>query len=183
MTEMSEDKIKLTSAMEKFILRWGEMGSAWGVNRTVAQIYALLYLSPRPLTAEEIGEALAVARSTVSTGLHELQSWEIVKIVHVLGDRRDHFEAMRNVSEMFRAILRERKSREIDPLVATLRASLADLGEGDAAVRGRMQSMLDFLEGAMAVYEQIDQMPTEVLLKLFRMRRNLPKILDRAARE
>src|SRR5512147_2286751 len=109
---------ELTPVMQKFILRWGEMGNAWGVNRTVAQIYALLYLSARPLTAEEISDTLAVARSTVSTGLHELQGWGIVKVVHVLGDRRDHFEAMSDVWEMFRAILRERKNRELDPLLA-----------------------------------------------------------------
>ena len=83
---------KLTPAMQRFILHWGEMGSTWGLNRTVAQIYAMLYLSPNPLTADEICETLSLARSTVSTGLHELQGWGVIRVVHVLGDRRDHFE-------------------------------------------------------------------------------------------
>src|SRR6187399_732 len=107
--------IKLSPVQQKFILHWGEMGLRWGINRTVAQIHALLYLSPRPLHAEEICDALGVARSHVSNSLRELQNWGIVKIVHSMGDRRDHFESMKDVYEMFRVILRERKRREIDP--------------------------------------------------------------------
>src|SRR5256714_6557908 len=96
---------KLSPVQQKFILHWGEMGTRWGINRTVAQIHALLYLSPRPLHAEEITESLSVARSNVSGSLRELQSWGIVKVVHVLGDRRDHFESMKDVWEMFRIIV------------------------------------------------------------------------------
>src|SRR6185369_11277665 len=104
------------------VLHWGEMGYRWGINRTVAQIHALLYLSPRPLSADQICEALGVARSNVSTSLRELQNWGIVKVAHVMGDRRDHFESMKNVWEMFRIVLHERKKREIDPTLALLRA-------------------------------------------------------------
>src|ERR1700677_4616329 len=111
----------LTPVQQKFILHWGEMGTRWGINRTVAQIHALLYISPKPLQAEEISEALGVARSNVSTSLRELQGWGIVKIVHVLGDRRDHFESMKDVWEMFRVILDQRKKRETDPTLALLR--------------------------------------------------------------
>ena len=97
--------MELTPLMQKFVLHWGEMGTRWGINRTVAQIHALLYLSPRPLHAEEIAETLGVARSNVSNSLRELQNWGIVKVVHVMGDRRDHFESMTDVWEMFRTVL------------------------------------------------------------------------------
>src|ERR1700743_1967403 len=116
----------LTPVQQKFILHWGEMGTRWGINRTVAQIHALLYISPRPLHAEEIVEALGVARSNVSTSLRELQGWGIVKMVHVLGDKRDHFESMKDVWEMFRVVLDERKRREIDPTMQMLDECLAE---------------------------------------------------------
>jgi DNA-binding transcriptional regulator GbsR (MarR family) len=170
---------ELTPVMQKFILHWGEMGSVWGVNRTVAQIYALLYLSPEPLTADEISETLAVARSTVSTGLHELQGWGIVKIVHVLGDRRDHFTSMSDVWEMFRAIIRERKSREIDPLLAMLRESVAEADKDDAHVKEKLQDMLDSLESVMTIYNQVEQMPLDALIKLANLGENFGKVLNK----
>src|SRR5271169_2936001 len=116
----------LNPVQQKFILHWGEMGTRWGINRTVAQIHALLYLSPRPLQAEEILETLRVARSNVSTSLKELQGWGIVRMVHVLGDKRDHFESLKNVWEMFRIVLDERKKREIDPTAQMLRECVAE---------------------------------------------------------
>src|ERR1700748_2142446 len=119
----------LAPVQQKFILHWGEMGTKWGINRTVAQIHALLYISPKPLHAEEIVEILNVARSNVSTSLKELQGWGIVKMVHVLGDKRDHFESMKDVWEMFRIVLDERKRREIDPTVAMLRECIAEAGQ------------------------------------------------------
>ena len=103
----------LAPVNQKFILHWGEMGTRWGINRTVAQIHALLFLSEKPLPADEIAQTLGIARSNVSTSLRELQNWGIVRIVHVLGDRRDHFESMKDVFAMFRVIARERKKREI----------------------------------------------------------------------
>src|SRR5271169_4949828 len=121
--------MKLTPVQQKFILHWGEMGTKWGINRTVAQIHALLYISPKPLNAEEISDTLSVARSNVSTSLKELQGWRIVKLVHVLGDKRDHFESMKNVWEMFRIVLDERKRREIDPTMAMLEECLAEVGK------------------------------------------------------
>src|SRR6476469_8522973 len=116
----------LKPVQQKFILHWGEMGTRWGINRTVAQIHALLYVSPEPLPAEDIATVLGVARSNVSTSLKELQSWGIVKLVHVLGDKRDHFESMQDVWEMFRMVLDERKRREIDPTLSMLRACIGD---------------------------------------------------------
>src|SRR5881397_2735342 len=109
-TEMTETtKTRLTPVQQKFLLHWGEMGTRWGINRTVAQIHALLFLSPAPLNAEDIADALSVARSNVSTSLRELQGWGIVKVVHVMGDRRDHFETIKDVWELFRQVLDERK--------------------------------------------------------------------------
>src|SRR5438445_5253484 len=121
----STSALPLTPAARRFIVHWGEMGSPWGVNRTVAQIHALLYIAPRALTAEEIAATLSVARSNVSTSLRELQGWGIVRVAHVLGDRRDYFESMRDVWEMFRIILEERKRREGDPTLAVLREGVA----------------------------------------------------------
>src|SRR5512136_3274687 len=105
----------LSPVQQKFILHWGEMGTRWGINRTVAQIHALLFISPKPLNAEDLVQALGVARSNVSSSLKELQGWGIVKRVHVMGDSRDHFESMKDVWEMFRVVMDERKKREFDP--------------------------------------------------------------------
>src|SRR5881227_664539 len=117
---------KLSAVQQKFILHWGEMATRWGVNRTVAQTHALLYISPRPLNADDIVEMLDVARSNVSTSLKELQGWGIVKLTHVMGDKRDHFESMKDVWEMFRVVLDERKRREIDPILKLLRECIAE---------------------------------------------------------
>ncbi len=162
----------LTTTAQKFILHWGEMGSRWGINRTVAQIHALLYLSPEPLNAEQISETLAVARSTVSAGLHELQSWGIVNVVHVLGDRRDHFETSLDVWSMFRIILDERKRRELDPTLTMLRQAVTELeagGEADDHAREKLQEMLDFFETVITLYEQVHNLPLETILRLAKM--------------
>jgi DNA-binding transcriptional regulator GbsR (MarR family) len=162
----------LTTTAQKFILHWGEMGTRWGINRTVAQIHALLYLSTRPLNAEEISETLAVARSTVSAGLHELQSWGIVNVVHVLGDRRDHFETPLDVWSMFRLILDERKQRELDPTLVMLRDAVTTLeagGEADDHAREKLQEMLDFFETVIKLYEQVHNLPLETILRLAKM--------------
>jgi len=141
--------MKLTPVTEKFILHWGEMGTRWGVNRTVAQIHALLYLSEKALSAEEVADALGIARSNVSTSLKELQGWGIVKATHVLGDRRDHFESLKDVFEMFRLILNERKRREVDPTLAVLRECEEALGaqkKEEPYVQERLDGMLEFFE-------------------------------------
>ena len=136
---------KLSPVQEKFILHWGEMGTRWGINRTVAQIHALLFLSPVPLHAEAIATMLGVARSNVSTSLRELQGWGIVRVVHLLGDRRDHFESLKDVWEMFRIIVDERKKRETDPVLVMLRDAAAEAkkpGAADAYTRERLGDML-----------------------------------------
>src|SRR5262245_22580930 len=136
MTEISKTTggpKQLPLPVERFILHWGDMGSQWGVNRTVAQIHALLYVSERPLTAEEIAVALGVARSNVSNSIRELLGWELIRRVPIKGDRRDHFEAEADIWELVRRIAAGRKAREIDPALTALRACVAD-AEGDATV-------------------------------------------------
>jgi len=148
---------------EKFVLHWGEMGTRWGVNRTVAQIHALLYLSPEPMNAEEIAGTLSIARSNVSTSLRELESWGIVKAVHLLGDRREHYQAGKDVWEMARIIMDERKRREIDPTVSLLRECVHDMeGKGPTEVekRDRLKAMLEFVEMVTSLYTQVSALPT-----------------------
>jgi DNA-binding transcriptional regulator GbsR (MarR family) len=163
---------KLSPVQQKFILHWGEMGTRWGINRTVAQIHALLFISPEPLTAEEIMETLAVARSNVSNSLRELQSWGIVKLVHVMGDKRDHFESMKDVWEMFRIVLDERKKREIDPTMRLLRECIAEAEQGkdtDKYTEGRLRKLNEFFETTMAWYSQVRGWPTAALVKFVKL--------------
>jgi DNA-binding transcriptional regulator GbsR (MarR family) len=141
--------MKLTPTMQKFILHWGEMGWRWGINRSVAQVHALLMLSPKPLPADEICTTLDVARSNVSTSLKELQGWGLIRVVHEFGDRREHFETLKDVWEMFLIILRERKKRELDPTLAVLRecAETAEAGKDDSAYTSRrLRELIEFME-------------------------------------
>ena len=162
----------LTPAMERFVLHWGEMGSKWGINRTVAQIHALLFISPEPLNAETIVETLKVARSNVSTSLRELLGWGIVRVVHVMGDRRDHYTSMKDVWEMFQIILDERKRREIDPTLAVIRECVAQAGKSPKAevyFRERLTDMLGFFETMSGWYEDIRKLPTGAVIKFMNM--------------
>ncbi|HUI58268.1 MAG TPA: MarR family transcriptional regulator [Bryobacteraceae bacterium] len=163
----------LPPVAQRFILHWGEMGARWGINRTVAEIHALLYLSPRPMHAEEIARLLSVARSNVSGSLRELQGWGIVRVVHVLGDRRDHFESLKDVWEMFRIIVDERKRREVDPTAAMLRSCVADPGAADEYVRGRLDDMLGFFETMLAIYDEVRRVPPGALRQLAGWKRRL----------
>src|SRR6201998_2130715 len=173
---MSEvTKNSLTPVAQKFILHWGEMGTRWGINRTVAQIHALLFISPRPLPADEIAETLSVARSNLSTSLRELQGWRIVRVVHVLGDRRDHFESIKDVWEIFRIVSEERKRREIDPTLRVLAECVEESkahpnGEGEAYTRERLESMLEFLTAMTGLFEEILRMPTGALKGVVKLR-------------
>jgi DNA-binding transcriptional regulator GbsR (MarR family) len=163
---------ELTPAQQGFILHWGEMGSRWGINRTIAQIHALLYLSSEPLPMEAIAQTLSVARSNVSTSLRELQRWGVVKIVHVMGDRRDHYEGISDVWEMIRIILDERKKREFDPTLGVLRELVAmakESGAKDAATHQRLEEMLGFFESIASWYAQIKRLPTGSVIKIVKM--------------
>ena len=175
---------RLTPAMEGFILHWGEMGAKWGVNRTVAQIHALLYLSPEPLNAEEIAETLSVARSNVSNSLRELQSWGIIRVVHVMGDRRDQYESMRDVWQMFEIILDERKKRECDPTLAVLHDLTERAKKGgakNAYTYERLRAMLDFFETVSSWYNQIRRMPTGSVIKFVKRGDKIRKLLGSAS--
>ena len=176
--------VTLTPVMRKFILHWGEMGTRWGVNRTVAQVHALLYLSPEPLNAEEISKALSVARSNVSTSLRELESWGIIKAIHRLGDRREHYESMKDVWEMARVICDERKRREIDPTLAMLRECVEELDKmkpGEPALRQRALDMLTFVEVLTSLYEEMHRLPTSAIRSLLKMRGKIRKLLERSS--
>ncbi len=172
---------KLSPIEKKFILHWGEMGTRWGINRTVAQIHALLYLAPEPLNAEQIAETLSVARSNVSTSLKELQSWGIVRVVHALGDRRDHFESTKDVWEMFRVVLDERKRREIDPTLSVLRSCVGDLSKDRKAevyTRERLKEMLEFFEEAAELYQEFQRIPPRAARKFFQLKGRIGKLVD-----
>jgi len=171
---------KLSPVQQKFILHWGEMGTRWGINRTVAQIHALLYISPTPLHAEDIANTLQVARSNVSTSLKELQGWGIVKLVHVLGDKRDHFESMKDVWEMFRVVLDERKKREIDPTMAVLHECIADAEKdrtSDRYTQERLRDLCGFFETTLAWYGQIRSWPTQALARFVKLGDKVRKAL------
>jgi DNA-binding transcriptional regulator GbsR (MarR family) len=173
-SEQTHDKLyTMTPVGQKFVLHWGEMGTRWGINRTVAQVHALLFLAPKPLPADEISTTLAVARSNVSTSLRELQGWGIVRVVHVLGDRRDHFESIKDVWEIFRIVSEERKRREIDPTLRVLAECVQELKagpQGDAYTRERLTDMLEFLSAMTGLFEEILRMPTGALKGVVKLR-------------
>lgn len=161
--------MKLNPVMEKLVLHWGEMGSRWGISRMVAQIHALLYFSSKPMAADEIVEALGVARSHVSNSLKELQSWGVVKVVHVMGDRREHFQSIKDVWQLFEILLDERKRREVDPTLKTLRETQALLNDGvkvDTHTTSRVREMLEFFEQMDGWFGEVRRMPLESRVKL-----------------
>ena len=148
MTEITVHKPPLPPAVQRFVLHWGEMGTVWGVNRSVGQIHALLYLSDRPLTAEDIADTLGLARSNVSTSLKELLGWNLIRRAHVMGDRRDYFAAETDLWEMLTRIAEGRKAREIDPTMGTLKTCLAEAEQDrfmSATARERITAMHDFV--------------------------------------
>ncbi len=163
---------QMSSVQQKFVLHWGEMGTRWGINRTVAQIHALLYISEQPRNAEQIAEALGVARSNVSTSLKELQGWGIVKMVHVMNDKRDHFESMKDVWEMFRVVLDERKRREIDPTLNLLRECIAEAEkdkQSDKYTEERLRALRDFFETTTSWYLQVRKWPNNAIVRFVRL--------------
>jgi DNA-binding transcriptional regulator GbsR (MarR family) len=175
--------MRLTPVMERYVLHWGEMGARWGVNRSVAQIHALLYLSPAPLTAEEIADTLALARSNVSTSLRELQSWGLVSLTHLMGDRRDHFEAKSDLWDMLLTIVEERKRREVDPTLTMLRQCVLEAEqdqETPAEIKARIERMLTFLETLANWYVQMRRLPKSTLVALMKMGAKVAKVVKLA---
>jgi DNA-binding transcriptional regulator GbsR (MarR family) len=162
----------LTAPERKFVLHWGEMGARWGINRTVAQVHALLFLAPRPMPAETIQQMLGVARSNVSASLRELQGWGLVKLVHLPGDRRDHFETKKDVWDLFRTIVEERKRREVDPTLALLKECLAeaeaDRETGDYS-EARLRELHEFFDTTSRWYAQFKAWPVTAVSRLARL--------------
>jgi DNA-binding transcriptional regulator GbsR (MarR family) len=174
----------LSAGQKKFILHWGELGTRWGLNRSVAQVHALLYLSPTPLTADQVASLLSIARSNVSTSLRELQGWGLVRVVHVMGDRRDHFDTVHDVWEMFTIVVEERKRREIDPTIAVLRECAIEIDRNtpeDKEARKRIRELLAFFEQATTVYEEFSGLQGGVLRQLWKLKGNLKRFFSMAA--
>jgi len=167
--------------VERFVLHWGEMGSQWGVNRSVAQIQALLYLSERPMTAEQIADTLVMARSNVSNSLKELLGWRLIRRVPTMGDRRDHYVAETDLWEMVTRIAQGRKEREIDPAAAALRACLAE-AQGDPRISPvamqRLAEMGQFLETVNRWYDQMIAVPAPKIMALMRMGARVVNLLS-----
>ncbi len=174
--------MKMTPAVEKYVLHWGEMGTRWGTNRTVAQIHALLYLSPEPLRADQIVDLLSVARSNVSTSIRELQSFRLVRMTHVLGDRRDYFESLHDVWELFRVIMEQRKQRELNPTLSMLMDCATDVAkepDTDPVTKQRIHDMLEFVQTTSNWYEEIKDIPTSTLTKLMKLGKRITKLVKR----
>ena len=173
----------LSPTVSRFVLHWGEMGTRWGVNRTVSQIHALLFISGRPMHADEIVDTLEVARSNVSTSLRELQSWGLVRLVHLSGDRRDHYETAAHAWELMRTIVKERQRREIDPTISVLQQLLADpaMRQEPAAVKLRMEQTLDLLETLTAWSEEMLKLDTETLTQVLKLGARIKKLLAKSS--
>ncbi len=171
--------MKLGPQAERFVLHFGEMGSRWGVNRTVGQIYALLFLSPTALHADEIAETLGFSRSNVSMGIRELQSWRLVAVATKIGDRREYFEAPKDVWEIFRILAEEKRKREIDPTLTLLRSILLEpaQNEDEEYGRRRITDMLGLIELATTWFEEVQRLPPETLQRLMRMGSTVQKVL------
>jgi DNA-binding transcriptional regulator GbsR (MarR family) len=171
--------MKLNPIAQRFVLHWGEMGSKWGVNRTVSQIHALLYLSGKPMPADEITETLAVARSNVSNSIKELLNWNLIHVVHVMGDRRDHFATSTDVWELFRIVVRERKEREFDPTIHVLRDCLSssDLSKEEASVQQRIKETLALMESLSTWGDQMLKLDPATLNKVMKLGAKIQNLL------
>lgn len=171
----------LTPAMQAFVLHWGEMGAKWGVNRSVAQIHALLHIAPDPLDAEEIAETLGLARSNVSTGLKELQSWKLVKSSRGLGERRDVFTSVQDMFDLATVVVEGRREREFAPTIEALRAVAAE-AETDATpdhVRKRMKETLDVMQMLDDWYREVSRLPRGVHLAMLKLGSKIARFLPK----
>lgn len=172
--------MKLPPIIQSFVLHFGEMGSRWGINRTVGQIYALLYLSPKPLNADDICDALAFSRSNVSMGLKELDSWELIRLKHLPNDRRDHFTTPDDIWEIVRTLVQQRKKREIDPTLSVLRDTLmkTPATEEEKHAQDKMREMHDLIELLTGWYDDMEKMETERLVNLLKLGAKVYKLYE-----
>lgn len=161
----------VTPAGRRFVLHWGEMGWRWGVNRTVSQVHALLFLMGRPMHAEEIADILQVARSNISNSLRELQNWKLVRVTHILGDRRDHFETAQDPWELLRIIVRERKAREFDPTVTALRECIEDAAFSrlEAGAQKRVRETLALMQALATWTDEMLALESATLMRLVKL--------------
>jgi DNA-binding transcriptional regulator GbsR (MarR family) len=173
--------MELSNTASRFVLHWGEMGTRWGVNRTVAQIHALLFYVGRPMHAEEITDTLGVARSNVSTSIRELQGWKLIKLTHLPGDRRDHYETSTQVWELLRTVVRERQQREIAPTIAVLGELLADpsISKEPTEAKLRVKETLELLQTLTAWSDEMLRLDTETLTKVLRLGAKVKKLMGR----
>ncbi|QTN29095.1 GbsR/MarR family transcriptional regulator [Rhodoferax sp. AJA081-3] len=172
--------MNLPPLTQSFVLHFGEMGSRWGINRTVGQIYALIYVSAKPLNADEIAEALNFSRSNVSMGLKELQSWNLVKLIHLPNDRREYFQSPQDVWQIFRTLATERRKREIDPTLSMLRDALMETpsGEDERVAQERMRQMHAFIELMTDWLDEVQKMDSATLASLMKMGAKVQKLLE-----
>ncbi len=172
--------MQLSPLIQSFVLHFGEMGSRWGINRTVGQIYALLFVADRPLNADDLVDMLGLSRGGVSMGLKELQSWNLVQLRHLPNDRRDHFTTPEDVWAIMRTLVEERKKREIDPTLTTLRDLLmaSPQSDGDAYAQHRMAAMHDQIELLTTWYADIQKLETERLVQLLSLGSRIAKALE-----
>jgi DNA-binding transcriptional regulator GbsR (MarR family) len=172
--------MNLPPLTQQFVMHFGEMGSRWGVNRTVGQIYALLFVASKPLNADDVGEALAFSRSNVSMGLKELQSWGLVKLIHQPNDRREYFQAPEDVWAIFRTLAAERRKREIDPTLSMLRDALMEQPSvaEDIHAQARMKQMHEFIERMTDWLDDVQKMDSDTLVSLMKMGSKVQKLLE-----
>jgi DNA-binding transcriptional regulator GbsR (MarR family) len=170
----------LSPLTAQFVAHFGEMGSRWGINRTVGQIYALIFVSEKPLNADEIADALEFSRSNVSIGLKELQSWRLVRLKHMPGDRREYFEAPQDVWEIFKSLAEERRRREVDPTLSMLRAALMETpaNNADTYAQSRMKQMHELIELSSTWFDDVQRLSPETLARLMRMGSSVKTVLD-----
>lgn len=170
----------LTPLTQRFISHFGEMGSRWGINRTVGQIYALLYVLGQPLNADQIADYLTFSRSNVSMGLKELQSWRLVKLLHQPGDRREYFEPPKDIWDIFKTLLEERRRREIEPTLSMLRDALLEnpANDTDKQAQQRMREMYNLIELSSSWFDDVQRLSPETLASLMKMGSKVKKLLD-----
>ncbi|WP_290867934.1 GbsR/MarR family transcriptional regulator [Aquabacterium sp.] len=170
----------MSPLVQRFVSHFGEMGSRWGINRTVGQIYALIFVSPRPLNADEIAESLSFSRSNVSMGLKELQAWRLVKLLHQPGDRREYFEAPSDAWEIFRTLAEERRRREVEPTLSMLRGALLEhpSSEEDRVAQERMRGMHELIEMLTHWFDEVQHLDPKTLSQLMTLGSKVGKLLE-----
>jgi DNA-binding transcriptional regulator GbsR (MarR family) len=173
-------EVWMTPLVRAFVGHFGEMGSRWGINRTVGQIYALIFVSPEALNADDIAAALEFSRSNVSMGLKELQAWRLVRLLHRPGDRREYFEAPHDAWEVFRTLAEERRRREIEPTLSMLRNALLEepASEADRVAQQRMRGMHDLIELMTTWFDDVQRLDPDTLAKLMKMGAKVQKLLE-----